>query len=457
MKAKYLIGFISLFFLLPACNKDLTVAPQNSITADQIKSSGDVEALLFGAYSGLQKPGDFGESFLFAPDLIAGDSMMDFVGTFQDYSALQNKITVSTNGIASNVWGTAYTTIDLANTVLDKIALVDTTDKATVSGEAFFIRGTCYFYLVGLYGKPYSDGNATTNLGVPLVLLPTYSYDSSANSPNKPARSTVAQTYTQIISDLQAAIAVLPTSNTDFRADVYSARAILSRVYLTMGRYADAAVQADSVIQSGNFSLTGTFDKAFNNDENSTEDIFGIQQTVQSNAGTTNNGLPTFYSSYPVGRGDAQIDPLYPTIFDDPNDFRAVFFTAGNSISGIDGNYTNKWEKIYKTIPVIRLAEMYLTRGEGNLMAGTAVGDQPVNDINVVRARALAGPLSNPAQSDFIEERFRELGFEGDRYWSLKRTQGSITGFDFDNNKLILPIPQSEIDVNKQLVQNGGY
>ena len=184
MKAKYLIGFISLFFLLPACNKDLNVNPQNQLTADQIKTSSDVEALLFGAYSGLEKPGNFGESFIFAPDLIASDSMVDFVGTFTDYTALETKITVSTNVIASNVWGTAYSTIGLVNTVLDKIALVDATDQSTVSGEALFIRGTCYFYLAGLYAKPYSDGNAAANLGVPLVLTPTYTYDSSANSPN---------------------------------------------------------------------------------------------------------------------------------------------------------------------------------------------------------------------------------------------------------------------------------
>ncbi len=457
MKAKYLIGFIFLFFITPACNKKLDVQPQNQLTSDQIKTSSDVEALLFGAYEGLQKSGNFGESFIFASDLIANDSAVDFVGTFYDYSAVANKTTISTNGIASNVWATAYTTIDLCNTVLDKISIVDAADQPTVLGEALFIRGTCYFYLTGFYGLPYSDGNAASNLGVPLVLKPTYTYDSSANSPNKPARATVQQSYDQVVGDLQAAIASLPTSNENFRADVYGAHAMLSRVYLSMGRYADAAAQADTVIESGNFTLTGTFDKAFNNTSNSTEDIFGIQQTVQSNAGTTNAGLPTFYSAYPIGRGDAQVDPLYPTIFDDPNDFRAVFITAGGSISGISGNYTNKWQQIYKTIPVVRLAEMYLTRGEGNLMGGTTVGDLPVNDINLVRSRSLAGPLSSPADADFIEERFRELGFEGDRYWSLKRSKWGISGLGFDDGKLILPIPQTEIDVNKNLKQNAGY
>jgi starch-binding outer membrane protein, SusD/RagB family len=65
------------------------------------------------------------------------------------------------------------------------------------------------------------------------------------------------------------------------------------------------------------------------------------------------------------------------------------------------------------------------------------------------------GPVRAPA--DFIEERFRELSAEGDRFWTLKRYQLGVSGYDYDNDRLILPIPQSEIDVNKNLVQNGGY
>ncbi len=60
-------------------------------------------------------------------------------------------------------------------------------------------------------------------------------------------------------------------------------------------------------------------------------------------------------------------------------------------------------------------------------------------------------------QGDFIEERFRELSFEGDRFWTLKRVQMGVSGYGFDDDRLILPIPQSEMDVNKNLVQNGGY
>jgi hypothetical protein len=56
-----------------------------------------------------------------------------------------------------------------------------------------------------------------------------------------------------------------------------------------------------------------------------------------------------------------------------------------------------------------------------------------------------------------VDERFRELGFEGDRLWTLKRLQLNVGDYAYDDPKLVLPIPQREIDVNSNLTQNDGY
>jgi starch-binding outer membrane protein, SusD/RagB family len=459
-KLLYISSIAALFFIAPSCSKKLDVLPQNSVTPDQIKTSADVVALLAGAYSRLQYYGAFGEQFMLIPDLMAADDQVNWVGTYSQYRDIQKKRAVSTNSVAGTLWGNSFTTIDIVNTVLDKLALVDSGDRATVQGEALFMRGTMYFELAGLFGKPFSDGAAGSNLAVPIVLLPTYSYDSSKNNPS---RSTVAQVYTQAVKDLVQAVTLLPESNGNGRADKYSAKGILSRVYLSMGDYTNAAIQANDVIQSGNFKLTDTYAKAFNNNNNSTEDLFAIQETTQSNAGTTNQGISTFYApngglppGQPKGRGDAQIDQGYYTHFE-PTDDRVNFVLSGTSIAGESGDYPDKWQMFYKAIPVVRLAEMYLTRGEANLAAGTTLGATPLSDINTIRNRANATPLTAVAQSDFVEERFRELGFEGDRFWTLKRLKMDLDGLNFDADKLIMPVPQSEIDVNKNLVQNSGY
>ncbi len=441
----------TLLFNAASCSKKLDVLPLNYATADLIKSSSDVEALLFGGYTQLQDYGAFGQEFLMVPDLLAADSQLVWVGTYAEYKDIRNKKIVSSNSVVTHLWGNGYNAINIANTVLDKISIVDSAKKDVLEGEARFIRATVYFELVGLYGKPYADGNAATNLGVPLVLLPTYTYDTLKN---KPARATVKEVYNLVITDLLIAINKLPVTNNDYRATSYSAKAILSRVYLNMGDFTNAALQANDIIKSNKFGLTSTYDLAFNNNSNSSEDIFAVQQSTQSNAG--GNSLATFYAPVALGRGDAQIDNHFFNIFG-PNDFRATFITLGSSISGSSGNYTNKWALFYKAIPVARLAEMYLTRGEANLAAGTQVGALPLDDINYVRARSGANPLTSVTQIDFAAERFRELTFEGDRYWTLKRLQLNIDGLGFDDDKLILPIPQREMDANNNLKQNTGY
>jgi len=81
----------------------------------------------------------------------------------------------------------------------------------------------------------------------------------------------------------------------------------------------------------------------------------------------------------------------------------------------------------------------------------------PLEDINTVRERSNAAPLNTVTGDDFVDERFRELGFEGDRVWTLKRLQLEVDGLPYDSPKLVLPIPQREIDVNSNLEQNEGY
>ncbi|WP_431214187.1 hypothetical protein ACQ86N_04820 [Puia sp. P3] len=121
--------------LFTACNKNLNTVPQNSLTADQIRTSNDVKALLFGAYSQMQSPGAFGEAFILTPDLLASDSQVVFIGTFQDYQAVQHKTIKADNIIAQNAWGVGYSIINLCNTIIDKIDLVDAGDRQATKGK----------------------------------------------------------------------------------------------------------------------------------------------------------------------------------------------------------------------------------------------------------------------------------------------------------------------------------
>lgn len=447
-----------IIFATFSCNKKLDVLPKNNITPEQIQTSEDVKAVLFGGYSLLQSPNAFGEQYFLLADLLASRNNVQWVGTFTEYKDIQRKVQLRDNGLATSMWQNSYLIILDANTVLDKLSLVNADEQDAVEGEAKFIRGVAYYELINFYAQPYSLGNPGSLPGVPIVLSPVYEYDAAKD---KPSRASVTEVYAQILSDLNDAVQKLPASS-GTRASRYAAEAFLARVYMNMNDYENAAMMANDVVNSGQYGLASSFDKAFNNDAYSLEDVFAIAQTVQSNAGTADNGLTTFYSPQPpegVGRGDAQIDPGYFSLFDSENDRRYNFYVEGVGLAGMPGYYTGKWLKFYKYISVVRLAEMYLTRGEANLRKGGAPvgGVNPLDDINLVRERSGADGLETATAQDFVDERFRELAFEGDRVWTLKRLKMNIDGREYNDPKLVLPIPQAEIDVNGNLIQNEGY
>lgn len=455
MKSIKILSFIIIAAVTFGCNKKLDVKPQNTITPDQITTAEDVKGVLFGSYSTLQNANAFGEMYISLPELLYGVDEIDWAGTFSTYTDFFRKEAVASNGNAYQVWGNAYQTIAGVNLVLSKLDVIEDEDeKAAIEGEAKFIRALVYFQLVNMYALPYSDGNASTNPGVPLVLEPIDGYDPNRD---KLPRATVEAVYTQIVSDLTDAVAMLPAENENFRASSYTAQAIISRVYLAQAKYPEAAEAANDVIENGGYSLTTSYAQAFNNAVSSSEDIFAIQQTSQSNSGTSNFGITTFFSGYPVGRGEIQVTQDFIDKFD-ADDQRGKFVYAGQSISGTEGFFTGKFEDLYRAIPVVRLAEMYLTRAEANFRSGAQVGpNTPLQDVSVIRDRAGADPIGSVNADAIVEERLKELAFEGERPFTLKRLKMNVGTLAFDAPSLVFPIPQREIDLGNALPQNEGY
>lgn len=445
---------IIMLFILAACNKKLDVLPQNTVPSDQIKTEDDVRAVLSGGYSTWQNANAFGEKYNTFGELLVNGGDIDWAGTFETYGDLHQNVQVRTAPEVYQVWANSYHTIATANIVLSKLDILKGDEKTEIEGEAKFLRGVTYYSLVNLFALPYSAG--TTNPGVPIILQPVEGYEPTRD---KLPRASVEEVYMQIVSDLMDAAAKMPEESSDFRADKYAALAFLSRVYLSQAKYAEAATAANEVIENSGRSLASTFDKAFNNASNSTEDIFAIQQSSQSNSGTTNFGMTAFYSGDPEGRGEIQISANHLAKYE-ANDDRGDFFYDGSSISGTDGTLTSKWRDIYKAIPVIRLAEMYLTRAEANFRKGGAsVGpNTPLEDVNIIRNRAGLADLGAIANADVIvKERYFELAFEGERFYTVKRLKMTIGGTPYDDPKMILPIPQREIDLGNALPQNAGY
>src|SRR5689334_12873291 len=136
-----ILSFILVLAIVPACNKKLDIAPQNTITPDQLTTAEDVKAVLFGSYSTLQNANAFGEKYNTITELLFSDGDIDWAGTFTAYTDFFRKEAVAQNTEAYEMWANSYQTIAGVNLVLSKLDLVDEEERDAIEGEAKFLRG----------------------------------------------------------------------------------------------------------------------------------------------------------------------------------------------------------------------------------------------------------------------------------------------------------------------------
>lgn len=437
-----------------ACSSKLDIEPKQSISTElALSTPSDVRNALIGAYTVIAEGALYGTNLVMVPDLYFNSNYVGWTGTFSSYREIFNHNIVNTNEEASRTWTHAYEAINIANTVLSALDIInDPNEKDEIEGRALFIRGIMHFELVRLYGIPFDNTGSNNGLGVPII---TQAVKSVSDVNNSVTRNSVAEVYTAVENDLTTAISKLQNSS-----HLYAAQGMLARVYLQQSKFQQARDMAHAVISSGEFSLASNLEAPFRV-KNSSEGVFEIQQTEQSNAGSSNDGLATFYSSYKnitggnVGRGDLNVSAAYYNSLDDNDKRKTQMIYDGTGQKS--GYFSRKWYNYYDNIPVVRLTELYLTRAECNFRLSTNVGDSPLNDINTLRERAGLSPLMTLTLEDILNERDIELAFEGYRLHDYKRTKRSIGAVAWNDPKLVFPIPYREIVVNPNLQQNTGY
>lgn len=439
-----------LLLLFSACQKKLDVtSPQNIAAGDVLTSDENIKKALNGAYNAASNSYLLGGDLQLYSELLAANGEIRWSGTYNQPREIYVKQILVTNSFVTATYDNAYSAINICNNILTAIDVVNAEDRDRVQGEALFLRGLMYFELVELYAKPYSAGNAAANLGLQLITTPTIGNVSDANYV---ARSTVQQTYDLVISDLSQAEQLLPDDN-DIYANRFAAAAILSRVYLQTADYEKARDEANTVLTESGYTLNSNYADAFNNSSNSPEDIFAIQVSALDGS----NDMQLFWSTIDYGARDGDVDvlPKHINLYDD-NDARKALFYVDET-----GTYrSGKWQLQYKNLPIVRLAEMYLTRAECNFRLGTTTGATPFEDIKTIRDRVgLSTTQSYITLANILMERKLELAHEGQAIQDTKRLKEDVDGFAYDANELVLPIPQREIDAAGTgiLVQNDGY
>lgn len=490
---------------LSSCVNDwLDVAPSDGTDADAaLTSSSDLDAARTGMYKALKGNSSlvdyYGQQFFVYGDVHAGDDYQynnlggsNRASFYYDMNyQTASEFTSSTS--SSNVaWKSPYIVIGRANRIIAAAeggALSDAAEaKATIdqyAAEAKVLRALAHFDLVRIYGKPYTEDQGAS-LGVPLV---TEVLESNA----KPARSTVAEVYTQVVKDLTEAISsnALATETKPGYVSVWGAKAILSRVYLNMGDYANALSVAEDIIKNSGAALW-TRDQYFKAWDASTpnESEFLFRLNV---AGSTDNNDLNGIGNLQQRDGYKEMvatKKFVDMLTSDPKDVRNDMFLPAkaekevavygtnkvflNKLRGQGGNLRN-----VTIVPIIRLSEVYLTAAEcafRNNDKTKAV--EYLNDLvkNRTTTEASLATVDNITLERILIERRKELIGEGQRYFDALRNNETITrytseadkgwhktlskeaqSFNRDYFKAIAAIPQAEINANPNIKQNTGY
>lgn len=490
---------------LSSCVNDwLDVAPSDGTDADAaLTSSSDLAAARTGMYAALKGNSNlvdyYGQQFFVYGDVHAGDDYQyNNIGgsnraSFYYDMNYQTASEFSSSTSSSNVaWKSPYIVIGRANRIIAAAeggALSDAAEaKATIdqyAAEAKVLRALAHFDLVRIYGKPYTEDQGAS-LGVPLV---TGVLESNA----KPARSTVAEVYTQVVKDLTEAISsnALATETEPGYVSVWGAKAILSRVYLNMGDYDNALSVAEDIIKNSGAALW-TRDQYFKAWDASTpnESEFLFRLNV---AGSTDNNDLNGIGNLQQREGYKEMvatKKFVDMLTSDPKDVRNDMFlpataakevaTYGtnkvflNKLRGQGGNLRN-----VTIVPIIRLSEVYLTAAECAFRKNDKTkAVEYLNDLvkNRTTTEASLATVDNITLERILIERRKELIGEGQRYFDALRNNETITrytseadkgwhktlskeaqSFNRDYFKAIAAIPQAEINANPNIKQNTGY
>ena len=536
---KHSILGLAIAFSLSACLKDLDqepIDPDSFTEKDVFKNVTEAKSALAKIYASLSLTGQKGPAgdgdIAGADEGSTGYTRVQFY--LQVASTDEAIIRWSDAGVPdfhnmswtpSNAFSNAYYNrlgqqIAFANSFIDNAkALASDPEVAYYIAEARFIRAYAYYNVIDAFGK------------APLV--------TSSKADLKPAQNSRAELFNFVETELKDLEGKLKPARTNEygRVDQVAAQALLSRLYLNakvyigQDKYTDCITYAKKVIASP-YSLNTTdannngtaYDELFLADNNSngaqnefiflasfdgrnTKTFGGTAFIIHGATGGNMNasslgindgwgGLTAskeFVDKFEVSARNGKNEP---TAWKDK---RAMFYTDGQTYENTDyvkdfkkaGYAITKFKNITSTgvagkdpekkfpdtdLPLIRLAEVYLTYAEAVLRGG-AGGDRAtaLGYINQLRTRAYGGTAGNKADSDLtldfiLDERARELYWEGLRrtdlvrygkftggsyLWSFKG--GAASGVAVPDYRNLYPIPQDARTANENLTQNTGY
>ncbi|MEO7312370.1 MAG: RagB/SusD family nutrient uptake outer membrane protein [Chitinophagaceae bacterium] len=504
-----------------SCKKVIDLVPESNLTtANFYTNASEINTGLLGAYNGLQSPMYYEWQLT---ELRSDNTDMGVPGSNNtvnsDLSSLDEFIPNTGNDAIYQYWIKTYYNIRNANIILQNLGVsydatagslslapiaITITDslRKQYAGEALVLRANAYFNLVRLYG------------GVFLTTTPL-----AAEDAKKLTRSSVDDIYKLIQADLTTAttylsaqkVAQIPAASIG-RVNAWVAKGLLAKVYLTRNNKPSAITLLQDIMSNSGYALQSSFANVFSiTNEMNSEIMFAVRYKAGNlGLGSTfgNDFAPLGSTSVISGAGKQW---NYPT-----NEIDTLFggYTVGGVLMPTDGRKATSLLS-YSTTKVLYVKKYLnpvITTNDGEsdwpvlrysdiiLMLAEAQGYTPSSIILINQVRTRAGLAALPASVNSVatfeqalsNERRLEFAFENQRFFDLVRFGTTLTTINpiqvlqnhfakefvshyalypapqatlaqlqsyVTPNKLLLPIPQHEIDTNTQLVipQNPGY
>lgn len=462
-----------------SCVKDeyLNPIPTNSISDLSAFDTKDrIEGQVRAIYASIKNAGFYGGRYQIFNDIRGEEFSNDRTNVVTGFDIWNYTPSNSSTNSVVNTWSRAYYVINLANVFLDGMAAKGTTVVGTaVSGnfqaEARLLRAMSYYALLQLYARPYWDGNGSKP-GVPLRL------SGNTGSGNYAlARATVAEVYNQILADLTYAEQNLTLTNASAllnttRAHRNTAIALKTRVYLSMGKYAEVITEANKIVSATPpfiaatgvpFSLQSDYTNLFKAPYTTNENILSMPFASNEQPGTQNQ-LGYYYGPAAFNGGNGEYSLLPTSIISNTGwtttDKRRSFVQVFSGKS-----YLTKYSVPSTFIdyaPVMRYAEVLLNLAEARVRANNVIDPQAILLLNAVRGRSdpstifTAANFATPAAlADAIvtERRIEFLG-EGLRGTDITRlglplpAKPGVSAIPNTGQQYIWPISADELLLN---------
>lgn len=462
---KSVIAFVC-FATFSSCSID-DVQPYYQLTSDNVvRDETSAKLVLNGIYVGWKAL----ELNAFPLHLEALGTVGNFTGVINGSTGFNTNQVLPDNAYISNLYNAHYKIINSSNFLIQELEAgkavgISETAKSELLAQAKFNRAMAYFNLLRYFGEYFEE-----NSQFGMVIRTSFSESLQFNS-----RSSVAATYSLILSDLEYSMNNGPEYVEHYYAGKVAATALLARVQLYRGDYAAAEALAGMVIDNAEgYELENNYKDIFTNGYNSSESIFAIYNDVAPAGGSGMYQVSrTKYSTAFKDLADAQVPGVGSLTgagsgFDPRFQFGYSDATKGINLMGKYPASENSASSKRSTLFYIRLAEMYLIRAEAIARSNGDL-EAALEDVNTLRLRAGVEEKVLSTKEALLEdirhEKMLELYYENGECWfDLIRYHkaGDLSAFDekpsiTSTKQFILPIGLNVLTANNLMIQNPGY